>query len=125
MPPARSARPLVTSHYLANTDPGTTYGQAPGPGLQRKLNGRAGTCTLPAGWGTDHKGFGRCRKHFGNAPNVIKAAENERLSAETSRALEGFTEFTEVTNPVQRLPLLARRTEAWMAALEIKVAQLT
>jgi hypothetical protein len=34
------------------------------------------------GSGTSHQGTGRCRKHFGNAPNVIKAAERERAEAQ-------------------------------------------
>ena len=50
-----------------------------GPKCGGKLHGRDGTCTLPAGWGTDHKGFGRCRKHLGNAPTVAKAAKAEQL----------------------------------------------
>ena len=27
-----------------------------------------GYCTQPAGWGTDHLGFGSCRIHSGNTP---------------------------------------------------------
>jgi len=29
---------------------------------------------LPAGWGTDHPGVGRCRKHWGTTPNHVTAA---------------------------------------------------
>ncbi len=35
-------------------------------------------CALPKGWGTDHKGIGRCRKHLGNTPNHQVAADKER-----------------------------------------------
>jgi hypothetical protein len=33
---------------------------------------RGGRCHLPAGWGTPHVGRGPCRKHLGNAPNVVR-----------------------------------------------------
>ena len=89
-----------------------------------KLHGRDGTCTLPAGWGTSHKGIGRCRKHFGNAPNVIKAAENERVEQQARRALEGITDFEAVTDPVERLQLLAGRAEKFMEILGDRVAEL-
>lgn len=95
-----------------------------GPYCGGKLHGRDGTCTLPAGWGTEHKGVGRCRKHFGNAPNVVKAAERERVDQQARKALEGFTDFVPVADPVERLRLLAGRAEAWMVALERKVAEL-
>ena len=89
-----------------------------------KLHGRDGTCTLPAGWGTSHKGIGRCRKHFGNAPNVIKAAENERVEQQARRALEGITDFEAVTDPVERLQLLAGRAEKFMEIVGDRVAEL-
>ena len=33
-----------------------------------------GTCTRPAGWGTDHPGYGRCKLHGGCVPSGRKAA---------------------------------------------------
>lgn len=33
-----------------------------------------GTCTRPAGWGTDHVGIGRCKLHGGRTPDHIKQA---------------------------------------------------
>jgi hypothetical protein len=41
----------------------------------RKKNG--GTCGLPAGWGTDHVGTGRCRKHLGSTKSHRKKAQRE------------------------------------------------
>lgn len=41
-----------------------------------------GVCCQPAGWGTDHLGFGRCKFHGGNNPNGKKAAERERVAKE-------------------------------------------
>ncbi len=43
-----------------------------------------GTCTRPAGWGTDHVGVGRCKLHGGGTPSHAKAAQRvigERLVA--------------------------------------------
>jgi len=58
-----------------------------GPFCGGKLHGRDGTCTLPPGWGTDHKGYGRCRKHLGNTPTVAKAAERQTLDEQAADAL--------------------------------------
>lgn len=35
-------------------------------GAKKKQNG--GHCTRPAGWGTDHPGFGKCKLHGGCSP---------------------------------------------------------
>jgi hypothetical protein len=95
-----------------------------GPKCGAKLRSREGTCTLPAGWGTEHKGHGRCRKHFGNSPNVAKAAERERVEAEAQRALAGITDFEAVTDPVLRLQLVAGRAERFMEVLGERVEEL-
>lgn len=50
-----------------------------------------GTCRLGAGWGTDHPGFGSCKKHFGNAPNHRKHAARQEglaLAAEAGLIVE-------------------------------------
>ena len=42
---------------------------------------RAGNpCRRPAGWGTDHAGFGNCKLHFGSTPNQKVAAARERAA---------------------------------------------
>lgn len=40
-----------------------------------------GMCCQPAGWGTDHFGFGSCKLHNGNTPTHIVAAEREKEKA--------------------------------------------
>ena len=87
-----------------------------GPKCGGKLHGRDGTCTLPAGWGTDHKGYGRCRKHLGNAPTVARAAERERLEAE-ARAELARLDVMPVGNPLEELQKLAGRVLAWEHAI--------
>ena len=37
-----------------------------------------GTCTRPAGWGTDHPGIGKCKLHGGCAPSSRIAATEQR-----------------------------------------------
>jgi len=39
-----------------------------------------GTCTKPAGWGTDHVGFGNCKLHGGASPNGKIHAEKEAVA---------------------------------------------
>ena len=39
-----------------------------------------GTCTKPAGWGTDHVGFGNCKLHGGASPNGVKHAEKQEAA---------------------------------------------
>lgn len=44
-----------------------------------------GTCTRPAGWGTDHVGIGRCKLHGGSTPSHVKAATIEKATREVAR----------------------------------------
>lgn len=37
-------------------------------------------CQRPAGWGTDHVGFGKCKLHMGGVPAVKAAAEKQRAA---------------------------------------------
>jgi hypothetical protein len=36
-----------------------------------------GKCAMPAGWGTNHYGIGKCKLHGGSTPNQVKAAASE------------------------------------------------
>lgn len=94
-----------------------------GPKCGGKLHGRDGTCTLPAGWGTDHRGYGRCRKHLGNAPTVAKAAERERLNHEAAAALAAL-DVPPVHDPLTELQRLAGQVIAWKNAMAEKVNEL-
>ena len=95
-----------------------------GPKCGAKRHGTEQTCTLPAGWGTDHVGAGRCRKHFGNAPNVAKAAVREQ--AET-QAREGLARLNvqPVGNPLEALQKLAGQVVAWQETCAKLVNKLT
>lgn len=91
-----------------------------GPKCGGKLHGRDGTCTLPAGWGTDHKGWGRCRKHLGTTPTVAQAAQRERVEHEV-RAMLVQRGVTAVDDPLTELQLLAGEMRAWKEAVGEKV----
>ncbi|HZR53637.1 MAG TPA: hypothetical protein VFB06_29535 [Streptosporangiaceae bacterium] len=83
-----------------------------GPKCGAKLHGRDGTCSLPAGWGTSHPGYGRCRKHLGGTPNLIRAAEAERVDLE-ARAELARQDVVPVEDPLTELQNLAGRVLAW------------
>lgn len=42
--------------------------------------GREGRCTRPAGWGTDHPGYGYCKLHGGTTPTHAVAARREQAA---------------------------------------------
>lgn len=45
----------------------------------KKTDGSGRTCTKPAGWGTDHPGYGRCKWHFGSTRALKIAAAREEF----------------------------------------------
>lgn len=58
-----------------------TRGTEPIDGLCNAKTRAGGYCTRRAGWGTDHVGFGKCKKHMGATPAVRKAAYREMAAA--------------------------------------------
>lgn len=46
----------------------------------KRLKGEQLPCKRPAGWGTDHVGFGSCKLHGGAAPGPSKHAAKERAA---------------------------------------------
>lgn len=46
-----------------------------------------GTCVRPAGWGTDHPGWGNCRSHAGTTPNGRMKALKQQMAAEVARRM--------------------------------------
>lgn len=62
------------------------------PGDPTKGHGKCGAtkrsggqCGRPAGWGTQHAGWGRCKLHGGSTPNHIRAAEVEQTRRDCMR----------------------------------------
>jgi len=60
--------------------PGPGEGQAAGKCGHSGGRNKVGYCQNPAGWGTDHAGYGYCKRHGGTAPNMTRHAA--RLWAE-------------------------------------------
>jgi hypothetical protein len=69
----------------------TSNGHSPYPvcGAQKKQG--EGKCQRPAGWGTDHVGFGTCKLHGGRMRNHQVAAARAEVRAEAaSQAVNGI-----------------------------------
>jgi hypothetical protein len=78
-----------------------------------------GSCSLPAGHGTQHVGYGRCRRHGGNTPTHVRAAERERALAE-GVAFGGAVDV----DPITLLLAMVHRTAGVVAWLRLKVESL-
>lgn len=63
--------------------------------LQADLRGKP--CGMPAGWGTDHNGIGRCAHHGGNHPRHKQAAQKQLVIRELREASMIFGESIEIT----------------------------
>lgn len=71
----------------------------------RKRNG-GGRCQQPAGFGTDHSGYGHCKWHTGNTPSGIDFAERQmiehRIQADTYGARRDVGPHEALLEEVQR-----------------------
>ena len=85
----------------------------------RKRQG-AGTCTQPAGWGTDHVGAGACKLHGGCLPNHQATAISELARAEVGRL-----GFEPVGDPLAQLADTAGELVAIKDRLRSHVERLT
>ena len=78
-----------------------------------------GTCTRPAGWGTDHAGSGRCKLHGGCAPSGRIAAMNEAAR----QAVETYGLPRDIS-PTDALLEEVRYSAGHVAWLRAKVAEI-
>lgn len=79
-----------------------------------RRNKHPGTCQRPAGWGTPHPGWGRCKLHGGSSPDGIRQAQ--RLGAAGAAAALGVPV---AVHPVVALDEELARTNGrvlWLAA---------
>lgn len=79
-----------------------------------------GLCTRPAGWGTDHPGFGKCKLHGGCAPSSRAAA----VEAQARQALAQL-DVPPVKDPLSELAKIAGQVVAWKDMLAGQVNELT
>lgn len=91
------------------------------PAKCRAKNRTGGACSLPAGWGTDHPGHGRCRLHGGNTPSGQKFGH--RQAAEAAVATFGIGD-TGTDDPIDALLGILRHATAAAAFCEDQIAQL-
>lgn len=75
-----------------------------------------GTCTRPAGWGTDHAGFGKCKLHGGCAPSSRIAA----VEAQARQVLARL-DVPPVDDPLSELARIAGQVVAWKDMLADQV----
>ena len=75
-----------------------------------------GTCGLPAGWGTDHPGTGRCKLHGGSTPTHRAAAVEQQARAELARL-----DLPPVDDPLSELARVCGQVLGWKDMLAEKV----
>jgi DNA gyrase/topoisomerase IV subunit A len=66
-----------------------------------------------------------CVAHGGAAPQVRAKAAQNIAEAEARRALEGLEDYEAITDPIERLQLLAGRAERFMEIVGTRVEELT
>jgi hypothetical protein len=89
-------------------------------GGKKKTEPRKGEpCQNTAGWGTAHVGIGSCRRHGGNTPNHVKAANQEKAR----QAVNTFGLPREI-GPAEALLEEVKRTAGIVAWLDVKVQTL-
>jgi hypothetical protein len=88
-------------------------------GAQKRQS--AGVCTRPAGWGTPHPGFGRCKLHGGSTRNQQASAAQEE-----TRYLLGQLVGAQSTveDPFKELRRVGGLALAWLGACEETIAHL-
>lgn len=84
-----------------------------------KTDGSGDRCTLRAGFGTDHPGFGTCKHHLGATPAGVTSAEKERAK----KATEQFG-IAVVTTPQDALLAEVHRSAGVVAYLDTVVQEL-
>lgn len=85
-------------------------------GAQKRQGAPGETCTLVAGFGTDHVGVGRCKFHGGNTRNQRAAAQAELADREARQVLATL-DVSPVGDPFAALSRLAGQVVAWQEAI--------
>lgn len=80
-----------------------------------------GQCTRPAGWGTDHPGFGTCKFHGGCTPASTKAAAEQEARYLLGVLVPGREP---VEDPSRELRQIATLALTWMEACQGAIGHL-
>ncbi len=83
-----------------------------------------GTCTRPAGWGTDHAGTGTCKLHLGATANHRAAADHAQQVSALAKARETFGIALDV-EPGDALLGLVRTSSGLCTWYSSRIEQLT
>jgi hypothetical protein len=98
-------------------------GNKPTCGAKTRQDGSAEYCGLPAGWGSDHPGAGRCKLHGGKT--VTQRVQADKIRAEQEvRAVLAELDVTPVEDPLTALMQLAGQVLAWQSATSALVNRL-
>lgn len=87
----------------------------------RKKNGDP--CGLPAGYGTEHRGYGPCKHHMGNTPSIVAIANKAKHQDTLAEAVKVYGLPVD-TDPHQALADELHRTAGHVAWLQLQVAEL-
>lgn len=87
----------------------------PRPLCGARLRQGEGNCRKPAGWGTEHPGYGKCRLHGGSTASQTTRANRQRVEAE-ARSVLAEIGATSVDDPLAALLRLAGQVVSWQEA---------
>ncbi|MFD0405608.1 hypothetical protein [Kitasatospora sp. NPDC127116] len=90
-------------------------GDKPVCGAKTRQEQSAENCGLPAGWGTDHPGVGRCKLHGGKTPGQQLKATRDNVERE-ARAVLAELDVEPVGDPLTALMQLAGQVVSWQTA---------
>ncbi|MFE2407109.1 hypothetical protein ACFXDE_02060 [Kitasatospora sp. NPDC059408] len=91
-------------------------GNGPVCGAKTRQEGSAEHCGLPAGWGTDHPGVGRCKLHGGNTSGQRVQAAHTIAEREVRKVLAEL-DVEPIDDPLTALAQLAGQVVAWQQAI--------
>ncbi|MGE7437956.1 hypothetical protein [Kitasatospora sp. NPDC001175] len=98
-------------------------GNKPICGAKTRQDGSAEYCGLPAGWGSNHPGTGRCKLHGGKT--ITQRVKEDRIRVDReARAILAELDVAPVDDPLTALMQLAGQVLAWQTATSALVNQL-
>lgn len=98
--------------------PGAFQPHAPGSARCGAIKGDKQPCRNPAGYGTTHPGYGRCKWHFGNTPSHRRLGARSLIRAEAYAICEARGVDPETISPEAVFREELARSYAIVAYLE-------
>jgi hypothetical protein len=107
-----------------NSGPNANTPRCGGKKRYKGENGEDLFCRRPAGWGTEHKGFGHCSRHGGSTPMALVQAARWQVNTEAERQLKKLGEPTPVNDPLTELAKVTGEVVAWKEVMGERVASI-